>query len=277
MTQSTSFDPTDAAPMAVRHQRTSWEVQRDVLFALIIREAHARVGGQWVGAVWTLFEPLAHTMLMVGLYSMVLGRVSPAGEYPVFLATGMLPFFQYQNLANRLMDGIESNRGLFSYRQVKPLDVLVARAVIESGMSLVVFLFTMAVLGWLGYQVLPADPLAMVGVNLLLIAFGTSYGLVMAVLTHDRQRLRAMVRMVNVPVYLASGVMFPVDLLPRDARDVLLWNPLLHLVELSRHAFIPAYQPLPGVQAGYPALLMLLMMAWGLALYRRNQQKLTTS
>lgn len=277
MTQTAPLEPPSLQPPRLQRRTSAWQVQRDVLFALIIREAYSRVGGQWIGAVWTLFEPLSHTLLMMALYGLVMGRVAPAGEYPVFLATGMIPFFLYQNLASRLMDGIEANRGLFSYRQVKPMDVLLARAVIEVGMSLIVFLFTMAVLGWMGYQVLPADPLAMLGVNFVLIAFGTGYGIVMAVLTHERQRLRAMVRMVNMPIYLASGVMFPVDLLPREALDFLLWNPLLHLVELSRHAFIPAYRPTDGVGAFYPAMFALVLLAWGLALYQSKRRILTSS
>jgi capsular polysaccharide transport system permease protein len=277
MTQSVSLESNAAATPRLRRRASAWQVQRDVLFALIIREAYSRVGGQWIGAVWTLFEPLAHTLLMMLLYGMVMGRASPAGEYPVFLATGMIPFFLYQNLASRLADGIEANRGLFSYRQVKPMDVLLARAVIEAGMSLIVFTFTIGFLGWMGFHVMPSDPLAMIGVNLLLIAFGTGYGIVMAVLTHERPRLRSMVRMVNMPIYLASGVMFPVDLLPREALDVLLWNPLLHLVELSRHAFIPAYRPTDGVGAFYPAMFALVLLAWGLALYQSKRRILTSS
>lgn len=252
-------------------------MQRDVLFALIVREAHARVGGQWVGAIWTLFEPLTHTLLFVVLYGVFMGREAPAGEYPVFLATGMIPFFFFQNLGNRLMDGIEANRGLFAYRQVQPVDVLTARAAIEFGMNLLVFVFTMSFLGWLGFAALPNDALAMIGVNLLLAAFGASFGLLMASLTYDRPRVRSMVRMTMFPLYLSSGVMFQVDTLPREYINWLLWNPMLHLVELSRHAFIPAYQPTDGVNAFYPLLMTLVILAWGLLLYRVKRHALIAS
>jgi capsular polysaccharide transport system permease protein len=189
----------------------------------------------------------------------------------------MVPFLLFQNLSSRLMDGIESNRGVFSYRQVKPVDVLAARAVVEAGMNLMVYLFTLGVLGWLGFHVLPADPLSMVGVNLLILAFGTGYGILVAVLTHERPRARSMVRMSNMPLYLASGVMFPVDFLPREYVDLLLWNPLLHLVELSRHAFIPDYTPVRGVGVLYPLMTMLVVTALGLMLYQAKRQRLIAS
>lgn len=265
------------SPGPRRSKRPALRVQRDVLFALIVREAHTRVGGQWVGAIWTLIEPLAHTMLFVTLYGILVTSQGPVADYPVFLAVGMVSFFFFQNLESRLMDGIESNRGVFSYRQVRPIDVLLARAVIEFGMNLLVSLFTISLLGWLGYPVLPNDPLGVVGVNLLIAGLGTAYGIVLASLVHDRPRVKSMVRMTALPLYLSSGVMFKVDLLPREYIEILLWNPMLHLVELSRHAFMDSYTPTPGVNPFYPLMTTLVFLAWGLTLYRAKRHQLVAS
>jgi capsular polysaccharide transport system permease protein len=264
------------APMP-RAGRSAWEVQRAVLFALLLREMKARVGGQWVGAVWTLFEPLAHVALMVTILGFLRDMLVPGVEVPVFLVTGLIPFFLFQNLAFRLMDSIEANRGLFNYRQVKPFDTLLSRAAVESIMNLVVYGFSLGILGWMGYHVVPARPLEMLGVNLLLIFFGTGFGLFAAVIGHDRPRLRSMLRMVMMPLYFASGVIFPVHGLPQEYLDWLLWNPLLHLVELSRHSFMASYTPAPGVNALYPLLFALAVAALGMALYRTNRLRLIAS
>jgi capsular polysaccharide transport system permease protein len=263
-----------ASTLARRHP---WEVQRAVLFALVLREMKARVGGQWVGAVWTLVEPLAHVALLIAILGFLRGMAVPGVEVPVFLATGLIPFFLFQNLAFRLMDGIDSNRGLFSYRQVKPLDVLASRSLVETLMNLVVYALTLGVLGWLGYHVLPAQPLEALGVNLLLIFFGTGFGIYCAVVSHERPRLRSMLRMLMLPMYFASGVIFPVATLPREYLDILLWNPLLHLVELSRGAFIAAYTPPVGVNGLYPLLFALATAALAMALYRTNRLRLIAS
>lgn len=274
---NTAVDHPPAGAKDPQRRRSAWDVQREVLFALIIREASARVGGQWVGAIWTLIEPLAHTMILVTLYSMVLKQDSPGREYPVFYVTGMIPFMLYQSLSNRLMDGLESNRGLFAYRQVKPIDVLLARAVVEAGMTLIVYAFCMSILAWLDFHVVPADPLAVIAVNAILLAFGTGYGVLTSVLTHERPRLRSMFRMLAMPLYLASGVMFPIDTLPKSLLDPLLWNPLLHLVELSRHAFIAAYIPADGIHLLYPLQFSLAVLTAGLALYWSKRHQLIAS
>lgn len=265
-----------AAPDSPR-KRNPWQVQRAVLFALVLREMQARVGGQWVGAVWTLFEPLAHVALMVTIFSAIRGGSVGSIEFPVFLVTGLVPFFLFQNLAFRLMDGIDSNKGLFSYRQVKPLDTLASRAVVESIMNLMVYAVSLGVLGWLGYHVLPNYPLEMLGVNVLIILFGTAFGIFAAVISHNRPRLRSLIRMMMMPLYFVSGVIFPLDFLPRESIEILLWNPMLHLVELSRHSFIAAYTPVQGVNALYPLMVTLAFGALGMLLYRSNRLRLIAS
>lgn len=264
------------APTTAR-KRTAWEIQRAVLFALVLREMKQRVGGQWIGAIWTVFEPLAHTMVMVTILGFVRGRLMAGIEYPVFLVTGLIPYFYFQNLTMRLMDGIESNRGVFAYRQVKPIDALLSRAVVETIMNLLVYLLTLGILAWLGFHVLPALPLELMGVHVLIGLFGFSTGLLAAVVAHNRPRTRSFIRISFMPLYFMTGVIFPIHLLPAEYLNWLRLNPMLHLVELSRHSFSPHYQPVQGVNILYPFGCALFVLAIGLANYRVKRQRLIAS
>ena len=264
-------------PTEPLRKRSPWEVQRAVLFALVLREMKARVGGQWVGAIWTLLEPLAHVLFILSIYTMLRGGSMPGVEVPVYLAVGLIPFFLFQHLATRLMDAISANRGLFSYRQVKPLDTLVSRATVEAVMNVLVYAVTLGLLGWMGYHVAPARPLEMLGINAILLLLGTGFGLFAAVVGHERPRLKGFVRMTMMPMYLASGAIFPLHMLPIEYLQWLLLNPVAHLLDLSRQAFLPAYVPLPGVNALYPALCTLGLLALALLTYSANRLRLATS
>jgi capsular polysaccharide transport system permease protein len=248
-----------------------------VLFALLLREIKGRVGGQWVGAVWTLIEPLMHVLVMLTIFTSIRAGGLLGAELPVFLATGLLPYFLFQNLVTRLMDGINANRGLFAYRQVLPFDTLMSRALVELIMNALVYVVTLGLLGWLGFHVLPADPLAAMGVHTLLFALGTGFGFFSAVVSHERPRLRSMIRISMLPMYIISGVIFPVHFAPPEVLHWLLYNPLLHLIELSRHAFIPDYLVLNGVSLRYPLLCALGLAALSLSLYRVDRLRLVTS
>lgn len=262
---------------SVPHKRSAWEVQRAVLFALMLREMKQRVGGQWVGAVWTLFEPLAHAAVLVGLLAFVRGRVMAGIEFPVFLVTGLIPYFFFQHLTMRLMDGIAGNRGVFAYRQVKPIDALLARGAVEALMNLIVYVLTLGTLAWLGFHVLPDLPLELIGVHLLIGWLGLSCGILAAVVSHDRPRVKSLIRVSFMPMYFLTGVIFPVHLIPQAHRDWFLWNPMLHLVELSRHSFIVQYRPIDGVNVFYPLCVTLAVSALALALYRINRLRLVAS
>lgn len=268
------MSPETVSATPAPQRRSPWQVQRSVVFALVLREMSARVGGQWVGAIWTVFEPLAHVLMLVTVFGLLRARSMPGIEYPVFLATGLIPFFFFQKLVTRLLDAIDANRGLFAYRQVKPIDALVGRAIVETLMNLIVYLVTLLILAWVGYHVLPGKPLEVMGVTALIALFGLSFGTLTAVLSHDRPRLRSIIRLLFLPLYLASGVMFPIDTLPREIIDMLLWNPLVHLVEISRQNFIPAYTPTGGINLAYPLAWTLASAALGLSLYRANRLRL---
>lgn len=255
-------------------KRSPLEIQRAVVFALFLREMKTRFEGRWIGVFWVLLEPLAQVLLMTAIFGALHSAVSPSIEYPVFLVTGMLPFFIFRNLMFRLMDAIDANRGLFAYRQVKPMDTLLSRALLEVVLQSAVYALVLAVLMWLGYSVLPVRPLELMGVSALLVLLGFALGLVFAVTTNDLPRVRTFIRISGMPLYLMSGVMFSVRALPQELRWWLMWNPALHLVELSRSNFFPNYPLLPEINAEYVATVTLVCLALGLSLYRVRRQRL---
>jgi capsular polysaccharide transport system permease protein len=249
-------------------KRDALQIQRAVLFALVVRELRARVQGRWLGLLWMVFEPLAHVLLILALFGFRHRVVSPNVELPVFLVTGLLPFFVFRNLARRLPQTVSANRGLFSYRQVKPIDALAGRAIVEIGLYGVVYVAALGLLGWLGFHAVPHAPIELIGVSGVLLTLGMGLGLVFAVLVHDRPRVQAVVNLAFLPLYLLSGVIFPLHTLPPGIREWLLWNPVLHLIELSRMYFIPHYTMLPGVSLGYAAGFALVSAALGMSMYR---------
>jgi capsular polysaccharide transport system permease protein len=259
-----------------RPRRSPQKIQRDVVLALVIRELRSRVEGRWLGLLWMLLEPLAHVLLILALFGFRQHASSPNVELPVFLVTGLLPFFMFRNLARKLPNAIPANRGLYAYRQVKPFDALVASGIVEIGLSSAVYLTALMVLGWLGYHWLPVRPLELLVVSVVLLAFGIGLGLVFSVAAHERPRVKNVINMAFLPLYLLSGVILPANAFPLQVREWLLWNPVLHLLELGRSYFVPLHRPMDGVNLAYPAAVSLVTVALGLSLYRLYRFQLVT-
>lgn len=257
-------------------KRSPMRIQRSVVLALVIRELRARVQGRWLSLMWMVFEPLAHVLVILALFGFRTHVVSANVEFPVFLVTGLLPFFILRNLARRLPSSITANRGLYGYRQVKPLDALIARAIIEMGLYGGVYVVALAMLGWLGYHWLPVAPLELMMVSLVLTLLGMSLGLLFAIAAHNRPKVETLIGMLFNVLYLMSGVIFPLHSFSEGVRSWLLWNPVLHLIELSRMNYIANFRPLDGINLTYPTVFTLVTMALALSLYRLNRHDLIT-
>ena len=70
---------------------------------------------------------------------------------------------------------------------------------------------------------------------------------------------------------LVSGVLFLYDDLPRWGREILWYNPLVHIVGLVRRGFYPMYEA-AYVSVPYVVGVSMVMLAIGLLLLRRYYQ-----
>lgn len=258
-------------------KRTPWQIQRTVVFALLMREIKTRFGSHWSGVVWLIGLPLVQLALLLGVNVLMRGTLSRGSfDYAVFLVSAYVPYHLCTGLWTILPSGIGANRGLFNYRQVRPFDTLVARVILEFTIDLFVFLLLVACLDWigLGVSVLPADPLAYLVAVGAFVLLGTGVGLVLASVIGILPRLTTAVQLLAFPLYFASGVLMSVHALPRSTLDYLLYNPLLHLVELARAAYLPGYTPIQGVNWWYPVSVTLVLWTLGMSLYRVRRRKI---
>jgi capsular polysaccharide transport system permease protein len=257
-------------------RRSSWAVMRSVVFALSLRELKTRLDGRWGGAVWVIGEPLLNTLGMLAVYGAMRAQTIGGVDTLLFLVSGQMPFLLFKSLVLRLMDAIDSNQGLFAYRQVQPIDAVIARAVVELLVFGAVMGGCLAALGWAGHPVLPHRPLELVAAVVLLAINGAALGLFMAVGTAaPLNRLRGLVSMLFLPIYVSSGALIPLGSLPVGLQVAFLYNPTAHLLELLRSALIgPLYQASPQVGWSLPITWALGSVLAALALYRARRHRL---
>lgn len=257
--------------------RSSFQIQKSVIFALVLREARARFGERRMGAVWTLIEPICHLLIFSVLFALIRGRTVADVEYPVFVLVGMAPFLLYRNTALRLMDSLRENRSLFGYKQIKPLDTYVARVLVETCISAVVYAILVFGFAWYGFDMKVANPLMWVATLILGLLFAFGLGMVLALITHALPSLKTVIRMAFFPLYFISGVLIPASYLPQAMMPLLLLNPFLHLVELIRAEVLPHYTPVDGVSEGYVATFAAVLLFIALGSYRARRLHLIST
>lgn len=255
-------------------QRSPWTIQKSVVSALILRELKTRFGANRLGYIWVPLEPALHLVFLIVVFTFVRQRVRPGVEFPVFLVVGVIAFLLFRNIALRTMESAESNKALFAYRQIKPMDTFIARVIFESALSIVVAVMTLFFLGVFGYSVLPASPLEFFGLHVLIVLFSLGLGSTLCVLVDVLPETRLFVRIIFMPLYLISGIVFPLSMVPPSLLPWLMWNPMLHFIELARGMFFPDYPILPGVSLPFVLIVTFVSLYIGLRLYFARRLRL---
>jgi capsular polysaccharide transport system permease protein len=263
--------------MHTRANRSHFQIQRDVIYALLLRELASRFGKSRGGFFWVLVEPIAHLVVPILIFGFLRNRIVPGVEFPVFLVYGFLPFLLFKAVCLQVVDGVNAALGLLSYRQVLLMDVFVSKALAHCVVQAVVFIIVLSGLGLLGYDVLPGRPVELAGVLALTAMLAFGLGVVFAALTSIIPDTRPIIHVMFMPLYFISGILIPVTRFPDEWVRLLAINPVLHLVELSRTMAVDGYVPMKYMSLTYPLALALVATLLGLMLYRlRYLARVTT-
>jgi capsular polysaccharide transport system permease protein len=257
--------------------RSHLQIQRDVIYALLLRELSSRFGKSRGGFLWVLVEPIAHLMIPVLMFGFIRQRLMPGVEYPVFLVYGFLPFLLFKAICLQIVDGVNAAQGLLSYRQVLLMDVFVAKAMAHCVIQAVVFSLVLTGLAMFGYDVLPPRPVELAGVLALAAVLAFGLGVLFAAVASLIPDARPVIHVMFMPLYFVSGVLFPVTRFPDEWVRWMAINPVLHLVELSRVMGVDGYEAMKYTSVLYPIGLALAATIVGLMLYRLRYLARVTS
>lgn len=248
-------------------------IQGRVIHALILRETRTRFDRNKLGYLWALFEPASFILVLIALFS-AMGRGSPIGtdqDLPLFFLTGMIPWLFFSHTVNATLAGIEGNRALLTYPQVKPFDVLLARALLEFVTLTIVFVVLLLIFAYFGvYRSIDSFLglfLAVVALWFLAIGIGCLNATVILFIPSYRQTYAVIQR----PLFFISGIFFTVENLPEALRELALYNPILHGVEWFRSAFFQSYES-AYLDIQYLWSFVLIYLAVGLAALHKNRE-----
>lgn len=256
--------------------RSGLEVQQAAVKALFLREIKTRFGKYRLGYLWAVLEPAAHLLVLLTIFGFIMHRTMPDISFPVFLLNGIIPYFLFSNIAKRSIKAIEANQGLFNYRPVKPIDSIIARTYLELLVYLFVYVVLMLFVGLMGEQFTITNILMLFLTWLLLVILSFGVGLIFMVIGKTFPETEKILPIVLKPLYFISCIMFPLHAIPKQYWHYLLWNPLIHVVELSRESVVVGYVS-DGVSLQYLAMSSLVVLFIGLALYRIREEAMLTS
>lgn len=260
-------------PIAIP-KHSPWITQVLVIRALFKREVATRFGIYKLGFFWMLIEPLIG-VLVIGLVIAPLAQRSvPEIPYAFFLLNGFLLLRLFTGTMNAGINSITSNLGLLVYPSVRPLDPLLARFIFDLLLSMFSYSLFCAIAMWLGIT-LSLDRLQVILAAFLITWMcGCGFGLLFGIAAAYYSDVEKVVRVIQRPILFVSAVLFPTSILTRPVREIYLYNPLVHTIELSRNALFHNYVA-EGANLFYPFAFGIIIFAIGITYFHNNRNYLS--
>lgn len=262
--------------IAKKSQRSPWQVTKSVWWGVFVREVLHRTMSDRLGWFWLFFQPIMIILVMVAVRYYIMGRVKTiaGAEFIPWLVVGLLAFQMFRETMTRAMGAVEANRELFSYRQVKPIDPVLVRCFIEGQLNSFILIMFVLIGLLIGVYLVPFDAVGALVAWVSLWLFGIGCGLILSVSNVIFPETGKIVPVTMMPLFLLSGVIFPLNFVPPELLEYLLYNPLLHGVEITRSFFFENYQPVKGISYSYFYFWLFGLLSFGLMLHIRYEKRL---
>lgn len=245
------------------------------IVALIMREMSTTYGRSPGGYIWAVLEPAGGIALLSLIFSAGF-RHPPFGiSFPIFYATGMLPFMMFNDLHGKIATSLLFSKQLLAYPTVTFLDAILARFILN--------MVTLLLVGYIIFSgcLLLFETRTTLDLPVIVQAYALSALLGLGIGTlnaYSFTRFPVVQRFWSIlmrPMFLISGVLIPFGSIPQPYRDYLWYNPLVHLTGLMRAGFYGTYDA-SYVSVPYVLGISLVCLSIGLVLLRRHHQDLLT-
>ena len=242
---------------------------RELVYFLALRDIKVRYKQTALGVAWVLLQPL----LAMGIFSIVFGQRGLAANgvpYPLFVVSGLVPWFYFSNATSGASGSIVGNTQLISKvyfpRLAIPLAAVLANLV-DLSIGLLLELVLLAVFGvGYGWQLLALPVLVML---IVLTALGVSVWL-SALDVQYRDVRYAVPFFVQVWLF-ATPVIYSSGDVPERWRPILALNPMTGVIEGFRWSLLGVGDPPLAALLG-SILIVAVLLTTGLLYFRRMER-----
>ncbi len=253
--------------------RSGLHIQLRVIKALMIRELTTRFGRENIGFLWVMAEPLLFAGLVGLVWTFMKGPEEHGVGIVAFVASGYIPLTFLRNSFGRCTSIFVANGSLMYHRQIKILDFIFVRVLIEFIGAMMAWIFISLVLGYFNLFPPPADLGFILAGWFLYFFFVLGMCFIVAPLSEMSEALE---KLMPVTIYIAipfSGTFTMASWMTPEAREILLMSPMVTPLEMIRYGLFgdavrPYYYPSVTIVAS------LVCMVVGLALCRRVRRTL---
>jgi teichoic acid transport system permease protein len=248
-----------------------WRWRRQI-WHLALLDLKKTYRGAVLGWIWLFVQPLAYIGVFWFAIDLGLRAGQTAGDYPFifWLAAGLIPWFFMQSMIGT-GSNVYKRYGYLVNRLRFPLSVISSFYALSLLIILVLSLLILVLVAWL-LGVMPSIYLLQVPlIVVLMYLFFVFWSLMTSPLSAISKDFANLIRILNLPIFWLSGVIFNVENLEIPiAQTVLQYNPVTFFVTAMRGALCDGYWFWDRPELVFPfAGVFLLTVLCALGIYGR--------
>ncbi|MBU2359080.1 MAG: ABC transporter permease [Alphaproteobacteria bacterium] len=230
--------------------------------ALILREMESTYGRQPGGYVWAVLQPIGMIVLLSLAFSFLVHKPALGKSFIFFYAISYLPFDLYSTLQGKISGALIYSRALLFYPRVTWIDAIIARFLLNTLTLVTVFCIVVTGIALMNETRSHLDLVPLILGLSMAACLGLGVGMMNCLLGGLFPVWDTIWNILSRPLFLASGVLFLPESMPRVVQYWLTWNPLTHVIGLVRKGFFPTYDgAFISLQYGYGFSLVLIVLA----------------
>lgn len=249
-----------------------------VINALTFRELRTRISHNYIGFMGIVIGPLLSILSFSIIFTFIHPLHDDSIDPIVFFTTGIVVFTVFSETSVRATNAYQANEALFFYRQVRPIDTVFSRALVELGLlSLLTLIILVPYYIVMPNQRIDSLPAVFAAVFLTSV-FSIGCGIFFMLIGRLYPIIEVFIPMIMRPLWYLSGAFYSLSHIPQPYQSWLAYNPLLQAVELTRNAFNSHYSlDGTGVKMSYLFNTTLITIAASLFAYSLLEKKIKRS
>jgi len=251
-----------------------WRIQVRVIHALMIREINTRYGRQNIGFLWIMVEPILFAGLVAAIWRLWKGPEEHGISIIAFVVTGYIPITLFRHCVARSAAIFTANSSLMYHQQVKIIDFIFVRFIIELLGSMMAYIFIAGVLISLDLFPIPKDMGLFIAGWINYAIFSLAICFIIAPLSEVSEVIEKLIPVTTYIMIPFSGLFTMLSWMTPSSREYLLWSPFVNAMEMMRKGIwgddVTAYY-----YAWNPIAFSLITTLIGLALCRHVRRTLS--
>ena len=226
-----------------------------------------------LGVMWTILSPLLMMALFTIIFSTIFGR--NIENFPVYFLSGwcIFQFFNSSLLAS--MDAIKGNKHILQ-RTPAPKYIFVLGSILSEFLNYLIMLILLIIIMFIT-RVTFHFPLIFCSIIpiILLFIMIVGLGLMLSIACVYYTDIRHLWTIISMMLMYASGIFYPMDIIPVQFRGYIMLNPLYWVINQFRCFIYQGIVP-NGINLINLLLISLIILICGIIVFKKYGDKVVT-